>query len=204
MPIKLVKWIVGLLVAGILVIGFKQTLFAYHRKAAAQPEKTTKVAVKSKTTRHVKSTSQSIDWHKPSMTKAYPDLAAHPQVKLEVSIAKQRVYLIDQGKTLYTMRASTGKKGSATPKGHFKIQAERGTHFYNAASGEGANYWVSFKDHGIYLFHSVPVDASGHYVAKEAEQLGKKSNSHGCVRLSIADAKWLYEHIRQGTPVIIS
>lgn len=90
-----------------------------------------------------------------------------------------------------------------TPKGTFEIQAERGDHFYNAQSGEGANYWVSFKDHGIYLFHTVPVDANGNYVVSEAEQLGKSSNSHGCVRLSVADAKWFYENIKTGTKVVV-
>src|SRR5699024_11470649 len=75
--------------------------------------------------------------------------------------------------------------------------------FYNAQSGEGANYWVSFKDHGIYLFHTVPVDANGNYVVSEAEQLGKSSNSHGCVRLSVADAKWFYENIKTGTKVVV-
>jgi lipoprotein-anchoring transpeptidase ErfK/SrfK len=138
------------------------------------------------------------------MRKAYPTLSNYADLNIQVSIKQQRVYLKNNDHVLYTMRASTGKKGSETPRGHFEIQPERGLHFFNAQSGEGANYWVSFKDHGIYLFHSVPVDENNHYIKSEAEQLGKVANSHGCIRLSIADAKWLYENIPTHTPVVIS
>ena len=47
------------------------------------------------------------------------------------------------------------------------------------------------------------IDANGNYVVSEAEQLGKSSNSHGCVRLSVADAKWFYENIKTGTKVVV-
>jgi len=157
----------------------------------------TKKATRSRTT--------TVDWHGPSEPNhPYPDVQNHPNLKIDVSTAKQRVYLKDGSKILYTMLATTGKPGKdATPKGNFVIQPERGLHFYNASLNEGANYWVSFKDHGVYLFHSVPVDASNHYKASEAALLGKKSDSHGCVRLSISDAKWLYENIPENTPVHI-
>ena len=39
------------------------------------------------------------------------------------------------------------------------------------------------------LLHSVPIDASGDYIEEEAEELGQKANSHGCIRLTVADAK---------------
>ena len=144
-----------------------------------------------------------VDWQSPSEKKPYPDVNAYPNMWVKVSTSKHRVYLMNGNKVLYTMLCSTGSKGQETPKGTFEIQAERGDHFYNAQSGEGANYWVSFKDHGIYLFHTVPVDANGNYVVSEAEQLGKSSNSHGCVRLSVADAKWFYENIKTGTKVVV-
>ena len=54
----------------------------------------------------------------------------------------------------------------------FKLKEEK--LFFNESSGEGANYWVSWKDHGVYLFHSVPIDASGDYIEEEAEELGQK------------------------------
>ncbi|WP_430732203.1 L,D-transpeptidase [Apilactobacillus ozensis] len=144
-----------------------------------------------------------INWKKPSENKPYPNMNVKKQNWLSVSISQQRVYVMSkQNKVLYTMNCSTGAN-NATPRGSYHIQAERGNHFYNAASKEGANYWTSWKDHGIYLFHSVPVDKHGKYVVSQAEELGKKANSHGCIRLSIADAKWVNQKVPFGTKVVI-
>ena len=88
--------------------------------------------------------------------------------------------------------------------GTFYIEPERGDSFYNASLNEGANNWVSFKDHGIYLFHSVPTDASGNYNVKEAKKLGKTAASHGCIRLSVPDSKWMSENLKTGTKVVIN
>lgn len=185
----------------VIVIGFGQLFTQHHQLVArAQPDMT----VKRHPTKLKHPKPIPLDWHKPSMTQAYPDLSKYDAINIQVSIDKQRVYLRNNRRTLYTMLASTGQKGSDTPRGQFEIQPERGLHFFNTQSGEGANYWVSFKDHGIYLFHSVPVDANNHYIIHEAEQLGKVANSHGCIRLTIADAKWLYEHIPTHTPVTVS
>ena len=145
-----------------------------------------------------------INWQKSSETVAYPDVNAHPNLWIKVSKAKQRVYLIDDGKVLYTMYCSTGSGKSDTPTGTYHIQAERGTFFYNQSSNEGAKYWVSWKNHGEYLFHTVPTDANGNFVISEAKKLGKQAASLGCVRLSVPDAKWLYENIKEGTKVVIT
>jgi lipoprotein-anchoring transpeptidase ErfK/SrfK len=148
---------------------------------------------------------KTIDWHASSEDKAYPTLQASDWI--DVSEEKQRVYIKHDHQVLYTMYCSTGAPDatgtSATPKGTFEIEAERGLNFFNQASGEGANYWVSFKDHGTYLFHTVPVDANGNYVESEAVKLGKEAASHGCVRLSVADAKWFYETVPTGMKVVI-
>ena len=89
---------------------------------------------------------------------------------------------------------------SNTPLGDYVIENERGDNFYTPRFGEGANYWVSFKDHGVYLFHSVPTDKDGNYIESEAQKLGNPA-SHGCIRMSVSDSKWFYENIPTGTPV---
>ncbi|CCU56791.1 ErfK/YbiS/YcfS/YnhG superfamily [Bacillus subtilis E1] len=40
-------------------------------------------------------------------------------------------------------------------------------------------------------------------IKTEAEKLGTKA-SHGCIRLTIPDAKWIYENIPEHTKVVIS
>ncbi|SMH69231.1 Ykud domain protein [Latilactobacillus curvatus] len=155
--------------------------------------------IKSKKTAHP----TPIDWRAPSENKPYPNLDEQPDLWVDVSIAQQRVYLENDNDLLYTMHASTGSPESPTPTGTFYIEAEHGDSFFNANSGEGAKYWRSFLDHGIYLFHSVPTDEAGNFIPEEAEQLGKKANSHGCIRLSVADAQWFYTAIPYNTKVVI-
>ncbi len=142
-------------------------------------------------------------WKHSSEKKPYPKMDLKLHHWIYVSIKDQRVYIKDaKNRTLYTMLCSTGNH-NGTPRGTFHVQAERGSHFYNANSKEGANYWTSWKDHGIYLFHSVPVNEKGQYLKKDAHQLGGTANSHGCIRLSIPDAKWINENVPMGTKVVI-
>lgn len=144
------------------------------------------------------------DWTKPSGG-AYPDLKANNKVAIYVSMAAQRVKIMQDDKVIYTMVTSSGVDGSkatSTPRGHYKIENEHGKWFYSPKYQEGAKYWTSWKNHGEFLFHSVPMDASGNVKVKEAMKLGKEA-SHGCFRLTIPDAKWINEHIPVGTDVYI-
>lgn len=189
------KKIVQLLVVLLAVVG----LSACGNNSASDKKPTNQT-----TEKKAKAQPVAINWRKPSEDKPYPKITAESGRYLHVSIAKQRVFILSpQKKVLYTMNASTGKDNS-TPRGVYEIQPEHGDFFFNQESGEGAKYWTSFKDHGIYLFHTVPTDDKGNYIPSEAEKLGKEANSHGCVRLSIPDAKWINHHVPVGTKVVIS
>ena len=49
----------------------------------------------------------------------------------------------------------------------------------------------------------VPVDENGDIIQDEAERLGQPS-SHGCIRMTMENAKWFYENIPEGIPVHVS
>lgn len=140
--------------------------------------------------------------NEPSEAKPYPELT--PDDWIDVSVNDQKIYFKRGEEVLYTMNCSTGLEGeSATPLGEFAIEPERGETFYNQGSGEGANYWVSWRDHGVYLFHTVPIDQNGNYIESEAESLGVRASSHGCIRLSVPDAKWIYDTVPVGMRVVV-
>lgn len=148
-----------------------------------------------------------VDYHRPSQNKPYPDPNKYHNLNILVNINKNRVYIKDANQTLYTMHCSAGMTNpktnhSYTPTGDFKLQSERGTSFYNKDLKEGANDWTSFKDHGVYLFHTVPTNSYGDYKPEEAAKLGKQPASHGCIRLSVPDAKYI-QTLPTGTPVKI-
>lgn len=144
-----------------------------------------------------------INYRKPSENKPYPDVQKNPNMWIHVNLKKQRVYLMsDKNKKLYTMYCSSGAH-NATPTGTYHIEDVRGDTFYNEEEKAGANYYVAWKGND-FLFHSVPINDKGQYDKKQASYLGKKPMSHGCIRLSVADAQWMYKNIPTGTKVVIS
>ena len=97
----------------------------------------------------------------------------------------------------------TGKGNSyeATPEGTYKVQSR--WDWGMMVGGVYARYVVQF--YGDFLFHSVPYEEygdQGSMPTKEFNKLGKDA-SHGCVRLSIMDAKWIYDNIPRGSKVTV-
>lgn len=101
-------------------------------------------------------------------------------------------------KLVNTFMSSTGVSGKETPKGIFAV-TNRGDWFFSEEFDQGAKYWVQFM--GDYLFHSVPFDEGQQTILDNT--LGLPA-SHGCIRLSIEDAKWLYDNIPNNTKIIIN
>ncbi len=68
--------------------------------------------------------------------------------------------------------------------------------------GGKAQYWVKINDD--MAFHSVLYAANDEMSLKVNSLTGLgKRGSHGCVRLTVADARWIYENCREGTVVVI-
>jgi lipoprotein-anchoring transpeptidase ErfK/SrfK len=195
------------LVTILLLFGFGHSNFSIKKLEATV--KNTKTShdnsVLSKQQVENKKTTAPIDWLKPTGG-AYPVLGPNDPIWIKVSKEKQRVYIMKGNKIMYTMVCSTGldtNPDTSTPEGTFHIQQEKGKSFYNGSEKEGAKYWVSWKNHGEFLFHSVATDKNGNVIKSEAMKLGHKA-SHGCVRLAVPDAKWIYDNISYNTKVVIS
>jgi len=125
--------------------------------------------------------------------------------KIVVDISDQRVYVGQWNGSSYKnlvkkFVCSTGKKGTPTPLGTYQS--------YGRAGGE----WYFFKDFNCYarwatrivggiLFHSVTYTRNKRPSGSE-RGLGRRA-SHGCVRLRVVDAKWIYDNCPRGTTVVI-
>ena len=97
-----------------------------------------------------------------------------------------------------SFECSTGLPGKETPNGVFSITG-RGDWFFSKQFGQGGKYWVQFL--GDYLFHSVPFDENQSKILDYT--LGEPA-SHGCIRLDVDAAKWIYENAPNDTKVIIN
>ena len=120
---------------------------------------------------------------------------------LDLSVSERPLALrVYRGRELVrAWRASTGRPGDDTPLGVYRIQ-DRGRFFWSERYQEGGFFWMRLF--GNYLIHSVPVDGDGRILEAEERRLGYPA-SHGCVRLSLEGARWLYETVPDGALVII-
>lgn len=100
-------------------------------------------------------------------------------------------------KLFKSLKCSTGKEGSETPSGVYTIK-NRDTWFFSKKFNQGGKYWVQFD--GDYLFHSIPFAEDQKTIVDYT--LGEPV-SHGCIRLSLEDSKWLYDNIPTDTKLII-
>ena len=46
-------------------------------------------------------------------------------------------------------------------------------------------------------------DAPGVGIHGTTRPVDRLQRSHGCIRMQVPDAEWLFEHVRVGTPVVI-
>ena len=128
--------------------------------------------------------------------------------KIGISLDEQRVYVYQWDGSGYNdqikkFKCSTGMDGYATPSGT-----------YQAGGRITVDEWYYFKDYNCYakyayrivggiLFHSVLYNANKQGPTNSSVRaLGKKA-SHGCVRLAVDDAKWIYDNCPEGTTVVI-
>ena len=95
-------------------------------------------------------------------------------------------------------RCSIGAPGTPTPSGTFRVTCK----VYHFGESKGYTCWYATGFIGsAYLMHSV-VCYSGTKTPSDG-RLGM-AISHGCIRMKIGNAKWIYDHVPGGTTVYIS
>ena len=101
------------------------------------------------------------------------------------------------------MLCSTGTKAAPSDVGDWVLSGRTARWCYFPKWGGHAQYWT--KINGSIAFHSViyntvnTMDLS----VKSYKNLGRRA-SHGCIRLTVADARWIYENVGKGTVVTIT
>ena len=137
--------------------------------------------------------------------KAYPPADTY---KLVVDIYWQVVAAYEKDESgKYTvpvryMLCSTGnpkiRDGGETRRGTFNLLVPR-VRFGHFLSGEAAQYWTLIRSRTY--FHSILYDKQNKmstYQVETYKALGSK-NSHGCIRLTVPDARWIWYNCSYGT-----
>jgi lipoprotein-anchoring transpeptidase ErfK/SrfK len=125
-------------------------------------------------------------------------LGEYPGKYVEVYLADQKMYRIEGNTLQATYTVSSGKWSTPTPTGTFTLSGHI-KRAWSRSFGLWMPDWVNFKDNQ-YGIHALPEWPNGY---KEGEAHLGTPVSHGCIRLSDADAEVMYDWIEDGTPLII-
>lgn len=117
---------------------------------------------------------------------------------IDVSIPKQTMTLFEDGVQVNQFKVSTGKVGMATPLGEFKVLSKETNH-WSYKYKLWMPYSMNFASGGYYI-HELPYWPNGY---REGESHLGRRVSHGCVRLGIGPAKYVFDWSEIGTPVYI-
>jgi len=134
-----------------------------------------------------------------------PEVTSHPNF-MRVSLDEQKVYVYrwvcgDYNLLIKTMICSTGKAGWETPKGLFHSSGHAGDRWHHFKMNDTYGQYA-FNINGNILFHSVLFDEADEDTLQRntLEALGTPA-SHGCVRLTVEDAYWIYWNNKPGAPI---
>ena len=126
--------------------------------------------------------------------------------KLVVDLSDRRTYVYrwtgdGYRERLGSFKCCVGAPETPTPQGTFQ------------GSGKAGGLAGTFKDFNCYaqyawriqggiLFHSVTYSRPNENSGGSTWSLGR-AESHGCVRLTVSDAKWIYDNCPMGTTVVV-
>ena len=127
------------------------------------------------------------------------DYSSSDNFRIDVDLSVQRVFVYYKDSLVKTMICSGGTVEKPTPTGEFTT-TQKGPVFFNPKYNQGAYYWIRFQNE--YLFHSVPFDENREFIQEEIDKLGTPA-SHGCIRLKLDEAKWMYDMLPLGIKVVI-
>ncbi|MGN8728810.1 L,D-transpeptidase family protein [Hornefia butyriciproducens] len=122
---------------------------------------------------------------------------------VEVSISKQHVWCVKDGKTVVSADVVTGnvKERNGTPEGVFSLMYKQSPSTLEGRNNDGSSYKTPVK-------YWMPFYAGcGFHDAKWRDSFGGsiylRNGSHGCVNMPPAKAAKLYSYVEAGMPVIV-
>ncbi len=118
--------------------------------------------------------------------------------RIEINTGAQKLSYFLGGVKMGEFSVSSGMSGMPTPKGHFSIVNKHPKAW--SSYGLWMPYWMAIVESGRIGIHQLPIWPNGY---REGEDHLGKPVSHGCIRLGIEAAEYLYNWADIGTPVFI-
>lgn len=119
--------------------------------------------------------------------------------KIIIDLKNQKLKYLVSDIILKEFPISSGKASMKTPSGTFKI-VNKSKKAWSNTYKLWMPYWLGLGN-GRFGIHELPIWPNGY--REGANHLGKPV-SHGCIRLGIGPAKYIFERVAVGTKVVIN
>lgn len=119
-------------------------------------------------------------------------------VSLRINLQSQTLDYLLNGYIWKSFAVSSGKASMPTPKGDFKVM-NKIEKAWSRTYKLWMPYWLGLNSPGIGI-HELPIWPSGY---REGENHLGAPVSHGCIRLGVGAASYVYQRVSSGTPVLI-
>ncbi len=116
---------------------------------------------------------------------------------IDVSISNQVMTLFEDGVKVNSFLISSGKYGMPTPLGTFSVKKKEPKH-WSSTYGLWMPYSMNF--YGAYYIHELPYWPSGY---REGEDHLGMRVSHGCIRLGVGPAEYVFDWAEIGTSIYV-
>lgn len=138
---------------------------------------------------------EEVDWGYNPLSSSTKKIAQ----KIIIDLKNQKLKYLVSDIILKEFPASSGKASMKTPSGEFKI-VNKSKKAWSNTYKLWMPYWLGLGN-GSFGIHELPIWPNGY--REGADHLGKPV-SHGCIRLGIGPAKYIFERVPAGTKVIIN
>jgi lipoprotein-anchoring transpeptidase ErfK/SrfK len=120
--------------------------------------------------------------------------------QLKISLARRTLTVLDDGRVLRRIKVAIGRVSAPTPTGRFAVTDRLLT------GDPGGPYGCCILALSAHSPHAIQGWSGGNRIAihstPDPSSIGQPV-SHGCVRVRLADGRWLIAHIPLGTPALI-
>jgi lipoprotein-anchoring transpeptidase ErfK/SrfK len=121
--------------------------------------------------------------------------------ELKVSLGSRRLTVLDAGRVMKQFTVAIGRPDAPTPTGRFAVTDRLRT------GNPGGPYGCCILALSAHSPHTIQGWTGGDRIAihstPDVSSIGQAA-SHGCVRVTLAQGRWLLAHIPLGTPTLIS
>jgi lipoprotein-anchoring transpeptidase ErfK/SrfK len=119
---------------------------------------------------------------------------------MRVSDAKHRMHVVRNGKRIRTFGVSMGKPGFTTRSG-IKVIMDTHASYRMRSTTVGI---TGSEAYDLDVPYAMRMTSSGEFLhgAPWNDYIGTANRSHGCTNLTLSDARWVYNRVREGDPVI--